>query len=499
MTDFTTARHSSSLPRINIGIGDLRQITDLAWNAILQANDPPYLFRHGGLPCRLESNDQNIPIVRGLTPTRLRHEIARVARWFAIVKGEEIEAKPPRDVVQDVLATPNPPLPVLKRITRVPVFASDGSLQTTPGYHEKSQTYYTPMADFELMEASNSPTPEEIDYARTIIVDELFGDFCFVSDADRVHAVGLFLLPHARDLIDGPTPNHLISSPEPGSAKGLLTDVALRAAIPNPGSVSQARDEDEWRKRLTSYLRESREVMSIDNVNKPLDSGTLALALTQMTWEDRILGRNETVTLPIRCIWTTTANNPTMSTEIARRTIRIRLDTGLERPWLRTGFRHENLRQWVDENRDFLVWAAHTLIQAWISAGRPRPKCKSLGSYEAWSSVIGGILENAHIQSFLGNLDEFYEAADAEGEVWRNFVSIWAEHFAEKEVGANDLFPLAVAQGEFDLQGSQHSQRVAFGKQLARQRDRVISDYRIVYIGKAQRAAKWKLLGIRRK
>jgi hypothetical protein len=72
--------------------------------------------------CRLESNDLEIPIIRVLSPTRLRHELARVAHWVATVEGKEIESKPPRDVVQDVLATPNPPLPVLKRVTRVPVF-----------------------------------------------------------------------------------------------------------------------------------------------------------------------------------------------------------------------------------------------------------------------------------------------------------------------------------------------------------------------------------------
>src|SRR5262249_54084396 len=234
-----------------------------------------YLFRHGGFVCRLESNDLEIPIIRVLNPPRLRHELARVARWVVTVEGQEIVTKPPQDVVQDVLATPNPPLPVLKRVTRVPVFALDGSLQTAPGYHERSQTYYSPLANFELLGASNSPTLEEIEYAREIILEELFGDFCFVSDADRAHATGLFLLPYARDLIDGLSPNHLISSPEPGSAKGLLADVALRAAIPNPGSIPQARDDDEWRKRLTSYFREGREVMSIDNVNKPLDSGAL--------------------------------------------------------------------------------------------------------------------------------------------------------------------------------------------------------------------------------
>src|SRR5262249_46640828 len=157
--------------------------------------------------------------------------------------------------------------------------------------------------------------------------------------------------------------------------------------------------------------------------------------------------------------------------------VRIRLDTGMERPWLRNGFRHENLRQWCDDNRDLLVWAAHTLIQAWIAAGRPRPTAKPLGSYDSWSFVIGGILENALIPDFLGNLEEFYEAADADGEMWRSLIGMWAQRFGEREVGAIDLFPLAVSLGEFDVHGSEQAQRVAFGKQLARQRDRVIGGY----------------------
>ncbi len=38
-----------------------------------------------------------------------------------------------------------------------------------------------------------------------------------MDEADRAHALALLLLPYARDLIDGPTPNHLAESPEPGS------------------------------------------------------------------------------------------------------------------------------------------------------------------------------------------------------------------------------------------------------------------------------------------
>ena len=126
--------------QINAGDQDLERITDKAWSAIEQANQPPYLFRYGDVPCRVEHNDQQSVVVRQLTQDRLRYELVRVAKWQRrkdIGGGEWawIPAKPPMDVIKDMLAAPNYPLPFLSRITEVPVFAPDGTLQTDPGYH----------------------------------------------------------------------------------------------------------------------------------------------------------------------------------------------------------------------------------------------------------------------------------------------------------------------------------------------------------------------------
>lgn len=125
-----------------------------------------------------------------------------------------------------------------------------------------------------------------------------------------------------------------------------------------------------------------------------LDSGALASALTAALWSDRLLGTNVTLTVPVRCVWVTTANNPTMTTEIARRTIRIRLDPKQDRPWQRTGFRHTNLIAWTDENRARLIHAALVLIRAWAANGQPR-STTTLGSFERWATVMGGILGTA--------------------------------------------------------------------------------------------------------
>jgi hypothetical protein len=401
------------------------------------------------------------------------------------------------DVVRDMLATPNPPLPSLTRIVEATVFGQDGTLLTTPGYHPGAKTYYAPAADFVVPPIPTQPTPGDIQRAKDL-VNELLYDFPWVSDADRAHAVAVFLLPYARALIDGPTPNHLIEAPTAGSGKGLLAEVLLSPAVGRHiGVVVEARDDDEWRKRLTACFREGRIVILLDNLTRPLISGVLAAALTALTWADRLLGKNETVSLPVRCAWVTTANNPVLSTEIARRCVRIRIDPKIDRPWQREGFRHPDLRSWVAEHRADLVWAALTLIQAWISKGRPRPRLNPLGSFEAWSTVIGGILETAGVPGFLMNLNELYDTADQEGAAWREFVALWWETFQGKDVSTKELLDLAEKK---EVEGlplgrseSDQGQRVAFGKALAKQRDRVIGDFRLTSGSKKQRAARWRL------
>ncbi len=202
------------------------------------------------------------------------------------------------------------------------------------------------------------------------------------------------------------------------------------------------------------------------------------------------------VNLPVRCIWVATGNNPSVSTEIARRSIRIRIDSECERPWTREDFKHSNLRVWADEHRSDLVWAALTLVQAWVAAGKPLWDSKTLGSYEHWAAVMGGILETNEIEGFLGNLDEFYEVADAEGVSWGSFVEKWWKRYGEKVTGVGDLFLPAIEAG-LELKGfDDHAQRVSLGMRLRQHRDQIIGGYRIVSAGKSQGAAQWKLVEV---
>ena len=112
----------------------------------------------------------------------------------------------------------------------------------------------------------------------------------------------------------------------------------------------------------------------------------------------------------VRMTWIATGNNPALSNEIARRTVRIRLDGKVDRPWLREGFKHANLREYATKQRARLVRSALVLIQNWLTNGKPQGS-KLLGTFENWARVIGGIVETAGFSAFSAISKNFMKPA----------------------------------------------------------------------------------------
>ncbi len=487
-------------PQLRADNGDLAHATRQTWQALRAANEPPWLFRSGGRPAWAVRDDDGLPMAQPLTEDRMRSMLAQLIDWRKLSRGGElVPAHPPAGVIKSILATPDPSLPVLAGIATTPVFGRNGELITEPGYHAAARLLYDPPKDFFIPPPPANPTPAEIAAARSLLLDDLLGDFPFTSEAERAHALELLLLGFVRAMIDGPTPLHLIEKPTQGTGATLVVDAICLIVTGSRASVmTEGSDDEEWRKRLTAKLRQIPSIALIDNLRRPLDSSALAAALTAPFWEDRVLGISETTRLPIRCIWIATGNNPEFSGEMSRRLVRIRLDARIDQPWRRGGFRHPNLMLWVQANRARLVGACLTLCRAWIAAGKPR-SLKTIGSFEDWAAVMGGMLEAIGVTGFLSNIDEMLEASDGEGAVWRVFVGQWWNRFGTAEVGTTDLYELAlVCEPPLPLgTGGDRSQRTRLGKALGRMRDRVFGvgglEVSIQAIGVSHQARRWKL------
>ena len=487
-------------PTLRADEGDLARANEQVWDLIVTSNRPPWLFRLAGRPTWVVPDDEGHPVAVALGEEQLRHMLARLAQWMKVnTRGEPVAAPPPLPLVKSVLATPDPALPVLTGIVNTPVFGRTGTLLTTPGYHPDARLLYVPAPGFVVPDIPANPTPAEIAAARTLICEDLFGDFPFTGDAERAHVVALLLLGFLRGMIDGPTPLHLIEKPAPGTGATLMVD-AITGILTGAGAsvMTEGRDDEEWRKRLTAKLRQIPAIVLIDNLRATLDSSSLAAALTAPFWEDRILGQSDMARLPIRCLWIATGNNPEFSNEMARRLVRIRLDPRSDRPWQRSDFRHPDLQGWVRANRAQLVAACLTLCQAWIAAGKPRGE-RTIGSFEAWAQVLGGVLEVVGVHGFLSNLEETMEAADSEGAAWDALIGAWWDRFGTAEVTAAAVYDVALlCEPPPPMSGgNEQARKTSLGMAIKRMRDRVfrLGDFsvRLVKAGTYRRAIKWQL------
>ncbi len=474
---------------------DLRKITADTLDALEKHNRPPRLFVYAAQPSRMERDDEGAPIIRPLDVDKLRYEIGNS---ILFKKGGFVylETKyPPQVIIKNCLAAPDFPFPILNRVVTAPVFSQEGEIETEPGYSTKSKTYYFDRDKITITQIDKKPTQNQVIEALKIF-NEIIIDFPFKDTASRTHAAALFLSPFARDLIPGPTPAVLVKSSTPGTGKTLLAEGLLYAG--NGGMftlISPAKDDDEWRKRLTSAVLLGRDVM-IDNV-ETLVSSSLAAMLTATQWSDRLLGSTRIVSAPVRCLFTITANNPILSNELTRRVLPITLEAHNERPWERENFKHENLRGWIKDHRRELIEAALIIIQNWIAAGCPKSKTRPLGTYESFSETLGGILELVGMGGFLKNTLELYESADPQGAALRILVNEWHRQHGSMAVKTAVLYEIADEIDDLLIFGkTDDSKRKSFGRLIAKNENRIFERFKISRAGTASKSVLWRLIDL---
>jgi hypothetical protein len=469
-----------------------------AMSALVAANDPPKLFVRGGRYVRLAEieTDRRLNlrtvIVQDIDKHHMRGRMERSARYVALktkkVDGEERIVKSPSlvpmDLVLDLMSLPpeDSGIPKLTSVVESPVILHDGRVLTEPGYDVKSGIYYAAQSAFRLAPMRETPTREDAILAREYLENEVLADFPFENTASLHNSLAAMVTVIARDAITGPTPIALIDATTAGTGKGLLTEViSLIASGHTPSLSSYPENDEEFRKAITSaLLRNPGAMIVFDNVTGTLKSRELDKALTATVWADRILGESKTVELPVRATWFANGNNLDIAGDVARRSYWVRMNAACVRPDERSDFRHQNLSQWVKDNRGALVAALLTICRAWFVAGRPAGLAPRIGSFESWTEVVGGIMYYAGADEFLGNRKELRESVDSETEEWALFLDKLRSDYGDAAFTTRDLvkrfafasesdLPVAVASA-LDKKGA--SRNVSLGKVLKYRRER---------------------------
>jgi hypothetical protein len=470
-----------------------------------QTNLPRYYVRGGEL-VRIRYNEDGRMTIQEMGVDAAMHELTHAADYFATpAKGDPKLVFPPKDVARYVLSARTFSFPRLTGITAIPVFRPDGTVVTERGYDSATSLIYDPPTGFAV---SVPEKPKKTDVKRALkLISELMGDFPYADQASLANTLALALTPILREVIDGPVPLAAIDKPTPGSGATLLVEsLAIATSGTEPGALGAVEDDNEMRKAITAKMRTGERWLFLDNINVELKSAALARALTAGIWEDRILGVSKTLSVPVRNVWVATANNLELSIEIARRSYWIRLDAQLEKPWERPAekFTHPDLKAWTRQNRSEILSALLTLGRYWFVKSQPAAKdVPVMGSFEAWSKTLGGVLATAGVEGFLENSRALYEKAISHSGLWAGFLEVWHEKYgstgttasqvAEDLQGIGNAAFREVLPDEFSLTDDNLSRKLgrAFGKHEG---VRYGADgYHLAKVGERKRAVLWSV------
>jgi hypothetical protein len=540
--------------RILISRRTLGELTYEAWKAVKKANseppDPsstiqgPHLYRQGTQIVRMlpPESRAHLPRLEPINIDRLRFYVDRAALWIKAGKPKpapkpapiiiqppssdqlplteppaapQLQAppadsddeswdpvNPPLDVIRNMLADPSPPLPRLDAIITAPVFSPEGLLHSTKGYNRKTRTYLHPLLREAIPEIPAKPTLDQIETARDFLLNDLVVDFPFEQKRfDEGFILAMLLQPFVRPMIHSFTPFYLIDKPQPGTGASLLAQSIISVVTGGnsaaAASIDIRKDDTENAKKLLSVFSQTPTAVFLDNIDRSLESKRLTETLTSHSISDRILGKSEIASYPVRCLWIGTGNNPKMSADMVRRTIRIRLNARMAKPETRNEFKHGDQELWVSQNLPQLLHACLTICQFWVADGCPLAAVTKGGGFEHWSQVMGAILAPLSLDApFLGNAHTMHDYLDDHDTDWINFTKSWWDAFGDRAITSSEIYNLWERTGsEIDL-GNIYSERggtTRMGQMLTERKDKHFGHLRLVLANNTGNKKHWRL------
>jgi len=365
--------------------------------AKLLANDPD-LYQSGWQLVRVLRDEApqddhvdhqpSAPRIEPVPLPALRDKVSRVVKF--VVLDEEDNAKSAHPPAWCINATETrgtwPGVRQLDGVVPFPILRSDGSILCNDGYDPRTRLYlHWPYAPLPLIE---HPTRDDAVAAGAALID-VVSDFPFLAPVHRAAWLAGLLTPLARSAFNGNIPMFMVDANVRGSGKGKVLDAMGMIVLGSRMAVATyPKEEDELRKKITACLIRGDRLVLLDNLTGQFGNGTLDALLTSTTWSDRILGESRMYGGPALATWYATGNNVSVGGDTARRICHVRLESPMEKPEERSGFRHPDLLKWVGENRPRLLAAALTILRAYVLAGKPDQNLKPWGGFEAWSGIV---------------------------------------------------------------------------------------------------------------
>ena len=226
--------------------------------------------------------------------------------------------------------------------------------------------------------------PMYMDTALPELMDVLC-DFPFLSERYRAAALGAILTAVVRPALDI-CPIFVITSSQYSDGKSVLSgviaaSVGVEASL---GQLTRGGSDEEQEKQLSAILSRGRRIVTLDNHDGEFRSAALTEALTSTNPEFRILGKNETRSVPNKTMFLLNGVNTAPSLDLQTRSVFIKLartDTGSDRK-----FKYTDVVGYALNNRVKLVGAAISVIKHAMSL--PDGEWKANHRFKTWDYMV---------------------------------------------------------------------------------------------------------------
>lgn len=486
---------------INYTPHDITPSIDAALN-ILRKENLVYQGASGLVAVSLDAMDK--PYARRLTATNIFEIISRRVLWMTLKhtkdKSEYVPIKTPSDVCAVIAETHDPRLPVLKGFSNCPMISPDGILNMSPGYDAESGIWLDISTDYSFKQYSNEDA--------VAIFKDLLHDVPFAKEEDFSSYLLLVACLVARHYIKGPVPLFMIRAPQKGVGKTMLMDlahiIATGVEAPHPPAAPTPEEEE---KRIVAALVRGQLLYAIDNLDRPLGSGVLDAAITSSFFQGRILGRTETVNVPMNMVFVVTGNNPRFAGDITRRLIPVSIVPTSARPERRTNWRYPNIISHTVEHRERYINAILSILLNYREFG-PLDDVPVMGSFVDMSKWVAAAVQLATGNSPIRAAREYVAEEDEDYSDREMFLHCWFQLYGNEGVTAVELKQLmdapesvkgdrekkhslaAAARLHFDDYTPNMSMR-SFGRCIGRLNGAIIGKYKLVKGVKTAQGSKW--------
>jgi hypothetical protein len=331
----------------------------------------------------------------GMTEKNLERKMIKHIDWIVKmkVKGKQDEV----DRIVEVPSTPigsriasyalemrgDWPFPVVQGVISAPTLRPSGTPLNELGYDRETGLILINSPEVEI-----NPRPSRWEAEDAIeLLRDLYVETKFTNEGARGAALSLDLSTVLCGAIRN-TPLVIIWAPKGGNGKTYLVQIACVIAFGEKGiPIGRTRDADEFEKRLASSFIEGRQLIFLDNHNGILQSDLICQAVTGDKVTIRKFGRlGESFDVPTRAVIAATGNGISIAEDLDRRTLMIKLDTGLEKPHFKKYSRRP--LDLILADRAKYIKAVLTIPLAYKAAGYPVVADKLLLDFEDWDRLV---------------------------------------------------------------------------------------------------------------